>query len=289
MRFTEDARFLLRLPGRIVKRAFTELKVKRLKAINKHSEAPVTCPGGPVVSLTSYGERIDTTFLAIESIAQGSLLPSEMILWLDEEARYESLPITLVRLKKRGLTVRLCKNYGPHKKYYPYVDLRNEFDGPMATADDDILYPKNWLSTLAQAFHTDPNVVSGYRARVISLEGGRIAPYMKWTLCSSTKPSWRHLLNGSSGVIYPPRMLSALKSAGSEFEQCCPKADDVWLHATALRTGFKIRQIGAHAIHFPMIPGSQEQALYFENADSGNDIQIAKTYSEWELQRLAEN
>lgn len=288
MRFPEAAEFMLSLPPRIARRARTILKIRRLSLLNQNSKAKVTRPGGPVVSLTSYGKRIDGAYLAIESIGQGSLLPSELILWLDEEARYRSLPITLERLKRRGLTVRLCKNYGPHKKYFPYVDSREEFVGPLVTADDDVLYPSDWLRTLTDAFERDSNVVNGFRARVISLEGDRIAPYAQWTLCSSNKPSWRHLLNGASGAIYPPRLLAALKKAGPEFERCCPKADDIWLHANALRAGFKVRQIGNRAIHFPMIPGSQETALYFDNAATGNDIQIARTYTQREVERLTE-
>jgi hypothetical protein len=283
-----DTDYIAGLPKKVATKLYTQLRVKQLKAINKHSTFPVIRWGGPIVSLTSYGKRIDTVHLAIESIASGSLLPSDLILWLDDKARYDSLPVALERLKKRGLTVRLCKNFGPHKKYYPYVDSQNDFLVPLVTADDDVLYPKDWLRTLVKSFEGNPSVVHGYRARVISLEGGHIAPYEQWTLCDSTQPSWRHLLNGVSGVIYPPRFLAALKSAGSRFEQCCPKADDVWLHATALRAGFKVQQIGRRAVHFPMIPGSQEIALYFDNVAGGNDIQIAQTYTQSDVRRIAE-
>jgi hypothetical protein len=288
MTFPEAAAFIGRLPWRIAQRARVLLRIEELKMANKYYASRVTEPGGPVVSLTSYGKRIDTAYLAIESIARGSMLPSELILWLDDEARFKSLPVTLQRLKQRGLTVRLCKNYGPHKKYYPYVDSQKEFIVPLATADDDVLYPRHWLRTLISAFSRSSNVVTGYRARVISFHRGRIAPYFQWTLCSSTEPSRKHLLNGVSGVIYPPRLLAALKTAGTAFEQCCPKADDIWLHATALRAGFKVQQIGKRAIHFPMIPGSQDVALYFHNAATENDIQIAKTYTQSEIQRIAE-
>ena len=288
MIFPNSAELMLRFPLRVAKRSYLQFKSKKLRSKNDHSLSSVISRGGPVVSLTSHGKRIDTAYLAIESIADGTLLPSELILWLDDETRYKALPITLRRLMQRGLTVRLCKNYGPHTKYYPYVDSQKEFVVPLVTADDDIFYPREWLRTLATAFERDSNVVHCYRARVISLRGGRLAPYAQWSLCRSTSPSWKHLLNGVSGVIYPPRLVSALKTAGPEFENCCAKADDVWLHATALRSGFRVQQIGSRAIHFPIIPGSQASALYFENVSTGNDIQIAKTYTQIDLQRIAE-
>jgi len=287
MSFYKTTKLVVRSPFRIAKRTYLQWRVNQLRKINEQSSSRIVQPGGPVVSLTTYGPRIETAYVAIESIARGRLLPSELILWLDEEECYKSLPITLERLKKRGLTVTSCKNYGPHKKYFPYVHSREEFVVPLVTADDDILYPRDWLESLTSAWKHDSTVVNCYRARIISVQGNDLAPYRQWPLCRSTRPSWRHLANGVSGVIYPPRLLAALRSAGSEFEHCCPKADDIWLHANALRAGFMVKQIRREAIHFPMIPGSQESALYFDNAAIGNDIQIAKTYSQSDVQRIA--
>ena len=89
---------------------------------------------GPVVSLTTYGKRVQAVYLAIESIARGSALPSRLILWIDDPALYANLPPTLLRLKRRGLEIRYCKNFGPHKKYYPYVESQRAFNAPLVTA-----------------------------------------------------------------------------------------------------------------------------------------------------------
>ena len=145
---SEDSKGLLSLPRRAARRAYLQLRVERLKAANRHGTFRITAPGGPVVSLTSFGKRIDSVYLAIESIARGSTLPSELILWLDDETRYNSLPSTLERLARRGLTIKLSKNYGPHTKYYPYISSQHEFSLPLVTADDDIIYPRDWLHNL---------------------------------------------------------------------------------------------------------------------------------------------
>lgn len=286
---SEDSKGLLSLPRRAARRAYLQLRVERLKAANRHGTFRITAPGGPVVSLTSFGKRIDSVYLAIESIARGSTLPSELILWLDDETRYNSLPSTLERLARRGLTIKLSKNYGPHTKYYPYISSQHEFSLPLVTADDDIIYPRDWLHNLTGAFERNPGVVSCYRARVIEFRAGRMGPYREWALCHSTLPSFRNLLLGVSGVIYPPAFIVALKTAGSAFEQCCPKADDLWLHANALRAGFKVQQVGSEPVHFPFVPGSQESALHFSNIVSGNDSQVAETYTAEDLQRIVED
>jgi hypothetical protein len=96
-------------------------------------------------------------------------------------------------------------------------------------------------------------------------------------------------LTGASGVIYPAALLPALKAAGTHFEKCCPRGDDIWLHAQALRAGFRVRQIKRRAVLFFLIPGTQESALFNENMFNGNDPQIARTYTKNDLDLIAES
>jgi len=257
---------------------------------NQFSHSAVVRPGGPVISLTSYGKRVDTVHIAIESIARGSLLPSRLILWLDDETLFLHPPVALNHLKQRGLEVRLTKNYGPHKKYYPYLETNETFDRPLVTADDDVLYPRYWLRRLEQAFQERPDVINCYRARVVVPRGQGLANYEDWQMCESTDASFRHFATGVSGVIYPPQMLNALKKAGSAFERCCPKADDIWLHVQALRAGYKVRQIVPQPLYLPILPGTQQTALESYNCfDSGNDHQAMQTYSLEDIQIIRSN
>lgn len=246
---------------------------------------------GPVVSLTTYDRRVHAVHLAIESIARGHTKPSRLILWLDDAALYANLPHPLLRLQRRGLEIRFCKNYGPHKKYYPYVESQKVFTGPLVTADDDVIYPRSWLAGLQAAHKQFPNCVNCYRARVMALKDGKIAPYREWPLCESADPSYRTVATGVSGVIYPSALLQDLRAAGTDFEARCPKADDLWLHVQALRSGLHIRQIQPEPIHFPMIPGTQVTSLWAENCahDDGNDRQLIVTYEAGDLELLGRN
>jgi hypothetical protein len=262
------------------------VKIARFTLTNRFGASPVVRTGGPVVSLTTHGHRINSVHLAIESIAHGSLLPSRLILWLDDEKLFGTLQSELRRLQARGLEVKLSKGYGPHTKYYPYVESEAEFKVPLATADDDILYPKHWLRRLVHAFEENSEVVNCCRARVVSFEKDKIAPYSHWHMCRSVRPSFLNFATGVSGVIYPPRFLEALKQAGTAFEDRCPKADDIWLHAQALRTGHRIRQIQHRPVLFPRLPGTQEDGLKHGNVmtDGGNDRQASRTYTESDVQ-----
>lgn len=280
---------LRRIPASLSRILTSQMQVARLTASNRFSTSTAVTSGGPIVSLTSYGDRIRKVHLTIESIALGNLLPARLILWLQDENLSRNPPAALTRLVKRGVEVHFANNFGPHTKYYPYLEISDTFDSPLVTADDDILYPRDWLEKLVLAFRERPDVVNCYRARVIAFQGNRLAKYDQWELCNSTDASFRHFATGVSGVIYPPALLASVKKASRAFEQCCPKADDIWLHAQALRAGYKVRQFVPKALHFMVRPGTQQTALLYSNAvasDAGNDRQAMLTYNESDLEKI---
>ncbi|MDR3734578.1 MAG: hypothetical protein P4L10_03465, partial [Acidobacteriaceae bacterium] len=205
---------------------------------------------------------------------------------------FNHLPTTLCRLQERGLEVRLCKNYGPHTKYYPYVESTESFDIPLVTADDDMLYPKYWLKKLVEAHHEFSGYVNCFWCHVIAIDENGIGKSQDWKQCDSTQPQYRHVAAGVTGVIYPPAFLTQLKRAGNAFETCCPKADDIWLHVQALRSGYRVRQILPHLPYwsFRGIPGTQDTALCNYNVSGlGNDRQISATYSDADIHLLRTN
>jgi hypothetical protein len=284
----KGALFLFRVPRRIQRRLCTEIRTWVLPVpimawlwlINHLGKAAVVSGEGPVVSLTTYGKRIRTVYFAIESISRGRKLPSRLILWIDDPVLFGNLPFSLRRLMKRGLEVKLCKNYGPHTKYYPYLEVEKELAASLVTADDDVLYPRNWLAALVVASARSPNTVVCYRAHVVVIDGVNVSPYRSWKPCCTTTPSLQHFATGVSGALYPPTVLECFRRAGAGFVEFCPKADDVWLHAQTIRAGFRVSQIGASPRHFWTILGTQEIALWRSNCqENDNDRQITATYT----------
>lgn len=261
---------------------------RRLALRNRFSRRHVT-GAGPVVSLTTHGDRADRVHLTIETIGQGFLRPAQLVLWVDDERLLADLSPALRRLQRRGLTVRLSPNYGPHTKYYPYVTgIEGAHTDPLVTADDDILYPVDWLQTLAAAHERAPELIHCFRARRIQLAEGALQPYSRWPPANSTNPSLLNFATGVSGVIYPPRMLDELRARGTEFLERCPRADDVWLHHTALRLGIRTSQVAPEDQHFDAVSGTQDSGLMHGNLYAGaNDSQIAATYTAGDVAVLA--
>jgi hypothetical protein len=281
---------IMHLPRRILREAMMVIQLVRFYLLNRFGTKAVTEPDGPVVSLTTYGSRATLVQFTIESIAAGQLLPSRLILWVDNNELFQNLPKTIQRLQKRGLEVKLCKNYGPHKKYYPYVETTDKFDTPLVIADDDSLYPRYWLRRLVEASQKYPECLNCWVAHRIQLGELGLDRFASYPYSCSTQPSFLHIAIGACGIMLPPRLLSALKSAGTAFQTCCPKQDDLWIHVWALRCGYRTRTITARLpyLSFREVPGTQRSALKHENVDrgDGNDRASQAVYSKMDISLL---
>ncbi|MBD3923452.1 hypothetical protein IEZ26_02365 [Nocardioides cavernae] len=218
--------------------------------------------------------------LTIESIGAGKVKPSRIVLWLDEFEALERLPRGLKRASRRGLEIRNCENLGPHKKYYPYVsEAVHETSTVLVTADDDVLYPRGWMSDLSDAHSQWPNDVLCFRAHRIRLANDGIAPYLEWGRESSTVASHTVFATGVSGVLYPSEMVRQLRAAGRAFDPVARSTDDIWLHRVALRSGIKARQVVAPARLFLSIPSTNRVQLASDNVAGGkNDAIISELY-----------
>jgi hypothetical protein len=263
-----------------------------LVAVSQLSRRPLVDPDAQTdISLTSYGDRLSRVHLTIESIAQGRCRPGRLILYVDPEVEIEKLPRRLLKLRKRGLEIeRSWGRFGPHTKYYPYVKSQRPHSRALITADDDTLYPRDWMLRLEAAALGTPKEVLCYRAHRVDFAGdGSLRPYNSWEPVRSLSASYRNFATGVSGVRYPAELLDRLADMGEAFVGTCPLADDVWLHYVAVAHSFRVRQIGAKPKKFPEIVSSQRQALHLGNTGrSGNDAQIACTYTGSALSRIRE-
>jgi len=263
-----------------VKRLHAAFALACLRLRNLVARRSATGSAPVVVSLTSYGERISTVSVAIESIARGKVRPQRLLLWLDSPEQLESRPESLRRLERRGLEIRLSRNYGPHTKYYPFVQSVARHTVPLVTADDDIIYPSNWLALLVDANRRHPGAISGHWVSIMGVSGDRVTDYARWARARDTAVRPANFAPGVSGVIYPPAMLEELRRRGDRFLSACPGADDIWLQWVALQAGIPVRQVGTVPRHFPIIPGSQGQALMTTNVgENRNDHWIQGLYS----------
>jgi hypothetical protein len=266
------------------RKARTKARVLSLEVRNLFSQDRMLDSRGPTVSLTTHSYRINRVHCAIESIGKGTLKPSRIILWLTDEDLLANLPAALQRLQARGLEIQLADEFGPHSKYFPYLESTDDFDRPLVTADDDALYPPDWLQDLVHAHAALPGHIHCHHVRRMGVTESELTPYNEWPFCEDDRASHLNFIMGVGGVIYPPAFLASLKRAGRTFMECCPTNDDMWLTVNAVRAGIKVRQVRREGLRPVPVPGTQGRSLFHINMLQGaNQVQLRRTFDRNDL------
>jgi hypothetical protein len=262
----------------LVRQGRKALALSELRVRARTVRTPVTGDAPVAVSLTSYGKRLDIVGAAIESIARSSTRPRRFILWVDEPGFDPAAHPLLAGLVRRGLEILPCADLGPHKKNVPYCQQFADDGLGLVTADDDIIYPRGWLAGLVAGAQAHPEEFVGYRAKRVVGTDGELAAYATWPSARVGEVGPQVFLTGGAGVVFPPALQRAIRDAGEGFRETCPRADDVWINAQAVRAGIPARRIDADGRSMLSYPRSQDEALHHDNvAAGGNDIQLAAT------------
>lgn len=273
--------------GQVVSFFFTLLRMVPLAWLNRFSHTRFPETGDVIISLTSHGDRLEKAYYTLESIARG-YRQAPVVLWLDQSDFDSEWPRSLRRLVDRGLQVRCSDGlYGPHTKYWGQFREMAGTSVRVATIDDDMIYPEWFLQRLLFIGDLRGDAVIAYRAHRIELRDEKILPYLKWHAADTSEASFLHFATGVSGVLYPSSFISYVVEQGDEFLALSPRADDVWLHACALRSGHLVRQVYAKPRNFAVVPRTQNGALVVGNTlMGGNDEQINRVYTDQDVDIL---
>ena len=239
-----------------------------------------------VVSFTSYGHRILRSHITAQTILRQSLKADRVILWLGHG---EKITPQLEKLSRRGLEIRYTEDIRAYTKIIP--TLVNCPGSIVVTADDDIIYPKNWLKKLWEEHLAAPDQICCHRAHVITKTlTGTVKPYNEWEWCVRRSERTAAIFpTGVGGVLYPPGSLHPTVTDIAMFKELCPYADDIWLKAMSLRQGTVCRIVARKPLLIPLSsPGTQSQsALRVINIDENrNDEQFRAVFTHYDLYKL---
>ena len=271
---------------RMVRATEIAMRVQHLNIINRlSSQSLEDSPDKPMVSLTSFPARLANVHITIESIFRQSEPPGGVYLWLYEgEAKRSDLPLTLRRLEQRGLHIEFVPENLRGAKKLIYA-ARAFPERTIITADDDLIYPQDWLQRLTAASLATPGAVICHRGHTIKRRPDGC--FHRYWDCMRTdpggaEPSLALLPTGVAGALYPPGALNPQVFDTELMHRLCPTADDIWFKAMTLLNGVKSRRVAEQNFKPIVIPGSQEQALIHGNKHA-NDEQIEATFAHFGL------
>ncbi|MBB2185956.1 glycosyltransferase family 2 protein [Gluconacetobacter liquefaciens] len=199
------------------------------------------------ISLTCISSRLPDIERVIHSLLNQTLPAQKIILnishepFLEDKGISESdLPPFVHQMIDRGrVELCYCANSGPYRKILPTLERYADSNVWIATADDDVIYPDNWLEGLVKVAKKY-KCISAYRCRLILIENGHILPYNIWPLINSIfkeqfiernqldQPSLMFFPTGRDGILYHSSHLRDLKTLYN-LRALAPFQDDISL------------------------------------------------------------
>lgn len=239
-----------------------------------------------IISLTSFSSRVRDVYLTIESLGRQSILADKIILWLSEDEFDDaSLPSTLLRLQKRGLTIRFCKDIKSYKKLIPA--LEDHYNDIIITVDDDIIYDFNLIELLYTEYQNNPNCICCMSGKLIGHDKGVLTEYRKWQYpVDNLGPSHEIIGVGFGGILYFPGCFMEDISNEQLFMELAPKADDIWFKIMAYMkdTKYKIVEHKNPSYKNIVLQSSDFKSLAQHNViGSYNDKQFRNVLNHYEI------
>ena len=278
------------LDAKIYNGVVCQKKHKKNKTTAENGTTDKAYPEGQIiVSLTSYGNKLQLLYLTIESLLRQTVKPNKIILWLDQSkySTYESIPVALHRQEKRGLEFKLCEDVWSYTKLVPaLLAYPNDV---IISADDDIIYPIDFVERLYRAYQKDSSKIYFYRGHYILFnEDGSPRPYLEWVSKGAKGCDIYIFPTGVSGIIYPPHCYHEDMTNKDLFLKLCPHADDVWFKVMTMLKGTLCEQIPTPHFDNLFIPLDIDEASSLQNinvVNGSNDKQIKAVFDYYNIKK----
>jgi len=224
----------------------------------KKEEIPV------IISLTSIPSRLNTLHLVVRSLLAQDVSAEKIVLWLNNDLK-DTIPSALKKLTSERFEIRYSDLNCSHRKLIHSLELFPNHT--IVTCDDDLMYRKNWLSTIYGEHQKQPDkIIGNHVVHIQHDDAGQPIPFKKWKNPQSKKINpWAATPIGAWGVLYPPHSLHQKVLDENLFMQLAPKADDLWFKAMALMQGTQSIQASQTPKEPIPIVGTQKIALKKEN------------------------
>ena len=256
------------------------------KGTTKHHYFPYQV----IVSLTSYGRRVDLVAITIESLMQQTLKANKIVLWLDEGLKDVEIPVSLQNQVKRGLEIKYCKDIRSYKKLIPSLRLYPE--DAILTVDDDVIYPYDLMERFVKEHRANPHLILCSKLHRMRIgKGNKLASYREWEKgAPNLDVSILNFPTGVGGILYPPHSLDDEVLNEEVFMEFCSSNDDIWFKAMSMKKGTFSKRIPSHSVNgidYIEDPDVQDIGLFHRNVDKNyNDEQIKSVFTKYNLYDL---
>ena len=198
-----------------------------------------------IVSLSCGEESFNTVEYTLYSIFNQKVSPDNVVLWISNKYELSDLPYSITKFVKEGLSIRFVEDKKSYTKiYYALKEYKNSI---IVTADENIYYPKDWLSKLYLSYITSPEDIHAHNVTKINYDGHKILPYSDWKKHSNPETaSFNYFPIESGGILYPPECFLRDVLREDIYKKKINTSWDIWSWCLALASGRKIRLVKNH-------------------------------------------
>lgn len=236
------------------------------------------------ISLTAISSRLGRLGAVLRSLLDQDHPAGAVHLHLSHDAYLmdqgvAALPEDIAALQAASggrLQVHFVRNTGPYRKLLPYLYRHWGRARLVATADDDTIYPRDWLSRLLAA-HERYGCVTAWRGHRIALREGRIQPYRSWMRARIEENPGRLILpTGKDGILYDTAFFPIGVLNAGDAMKIAPTADDLWLRWHLAMNGIPVclLEAGSRAGRFAET-GAGDGLYASYNRGGSNDAAVA--------------
>lgn len=239
-----------------------------------------------IVSLTVIHTRLARLHLTLRSLlSQGysdievRVHASKEPFLLDQGAREVPDEIGSLIAEDSRLSWRWVPNIGSYRKLLPVLVETIDEDQLIVTADDDTIYPDDWLSTLLQ-YYSLFNCIVSFRGHYVAFDKEGFAPYRRWMTHGIVEnPSERVLPTGKDGVLYHTSFFDRRVLDYAKALQLAPTADDLWF-----KWHTAVNSVPVYCVEPDYTKGSMKEtsdgpSLYLQfNQAGANDTAVARLH-----------
>lgn len=188
------------------------------------------------VNLTTTFARQEICAQAVYSLMRQSILPDKIRIWISSEpylrdSGIKEEPHWVSELNKihNIIEIHWTKNTGPYRKLLPALRLADD-DDLIVTADDDIIYGKNWLKYLISFSKKNPSHVVASRVRKILYNSlGSRKTYLAWPIITQEqRMSSNFIVTHGGGAVFRKKHINPKFLKDDSYLIICPTTDDLW-------------------------------------------------------------
>jgi hypothetical protein len=180
----------------------------------------------------------------------------------------------LRRLAQRGLNIRHVKDQRSHTKYCYLGEFRAQGHLGFLLADDDMIYGRNWYSSMIRAATENPFVPAVRYGVQLHIQEGVVVfgtgKAAKDLANQPTNPNELFHPFSGSGLFLPEAIFAKINVNPDAFLSMCPSNDDIWIHRELFRMGVPIRNLGDDSMP-PSIPLMPQDGLFQINWEGGQN------------------